>query len=249
MRRFTDLHQHVLWGMDDGPASPQAMHAMLECAAKGGVGLIAATPHAYVHHKAFDRALYEQRLSEANAFCAQKEWPLRLISGCEILWCSRAADLLRDGALPMLGDSRHVLVEFLPEAPLESIARAADAIYKAGCVPILAHVERYRALKRTILHPLRFKEDCGFVYQMNCDTLIRPQGILETLFVRRMMEEQAIDLLASDAHDTVIRPVRMRQAYRIAKREYGPQYARALVGYGSRLIDAPDGRLSAEETR
>ena len=40
--RFTDLHQHVLWGMDDGPATPQAMHALLASAQNEGISLIAA---------------------------------------------------------------------------------------------------------------------------------------------------------------------------------------------------------------
>lgn len=235
MMRFTDLHTHILWGMDDGPARPQDMHAMLDLAVQGGVGLIAATSHANPQKRAFPFERYMQRLDEANTYCRSRGWPLRLIGGCEILWCDRAADLLREGALPMLGDTRHVLIEFYPDVSLYQIARAADSVYKAGCFPIVAHVERYRALRKTLRNPLQFKEEHGLIYQMNCDTLLMPRGIMERLFIRRMMQEQAIDLIASDAHDTVMRPVRMRQAYEKVNEKYGPEYAQALVTFGDRL--------------
>ncbi|MBR2942673.1 MAG: hypothetical protein IKB82_04665 [Clostridia bacterium] len=235
MTRLTDLHQHVLWGMDDGPSAPQAMYAMLDLAVQQGISLIAATSHAYPQERAFDRALYTQRLDEANAYCQSRGWPLTLIGGCEILWCDRAADLLRAGALPMLGNTRHVLLEFFPDTKLHEIARAAEKTYKAGCFPIIAHVERYRALRGTIVNPLRFKEDYGLIYQMNCDTLLAPRTLMERLFVRRMLEEQAIDLVASDAHDTVLRPVRMRQAYEQVKDQYDQAYAEELFTFGARM--------------
>ena len=40
---FTDLHHHILWGMDDGPKTPEQMHAMLEMAVRDGIERIAAT--------------------------------------------------------------------------------------------------------------------------------------------------------------------------------------------------------------
>lgn len=236
--RFTDLHQHVLWGMDDGPANPQAMHALLASAQKEGIGLIAATSHASPREKEFDRSRYEQRLAEANAYCQSQGWDLRVISGCEILYCDMVADLLRAGRLPTLGNKGYVLLEFYPNARLDEIGRAADKCYKVGCMPIIAHVERYRALRKTRRDPLQFKEDYGLIYQMNCDTFLKPHGLMERMFVRRMMDEQAIDLLASDAHDTQRRPVRMQQAYEKAKAEYGGKYAEELVTLGWKLATA-----------
>ena len=235
--RFADLHQHVLWGMDDGPADAKAMYTMLEAAEKSGIRLIAATPHAYPQRKAFDWIRYRERLMEANAYCRSRQWDMRLIGGCEILYCDWVPDLLRAGRLPTLGGTRHVLLEFCPDTPLHEIGRAADNCYKAGCFPIIAHVERCCALRKAMLRPMRFKEDHGLIYQMNCDTLLTPRTLTERLFVRRMMEERAIDLLATDAHDTQQRPARMRQAYAKAEAEYGQAYAHALVSFGFRLLE------------
>ena len=246
MMRFTDLHTHILWGMDDGPARPQDMHAMLDLAVQGGVGLIAASSHAEPQKCAFPLERYMQRLDEANAYCRSRGWPLRLIAGCEILWCDRAADLLREGALPMIGDTRYVLLEFFPDVSPRQIARASDDVYRAGCLPIVAHMERYRALRKTLRNPLQFKEEHGLIYQMNCDALLMPRGIMERLFIRRMMEERVIDLIASDAHDTVMRPVRMRQAYEKVNAQYGSEYAQALVTFGGRLTANGAGKRVSE---
>ncbi len=222
--------------MDDGPRDRAAMHVMLEKAVENGVGLLAATSHAAPQEQAFDLNQYRRRLDEANAYCRSRGWSLKLVGGCEILWCDRVPDLLREDKLPTLGETRHILLEFLPDTPLGEMGRAAERICKAGCLPILAHVERYRALRRTLSDPWRFKEDHGLLYQMNCDALLTPRSMMGRRFVRRMLEEKAIDLLASDAHDMARRPVRMKEAWEKAEAEYGRAYAEALVCSGWKII-------------
>ena len=54
MDRFVDLHQHVLWGIDDGPKSRKEMIALLQRDAEQGIGIVAATSHALPGVRAFD---------------------------------------------------------------------------------------------------------------------------------------------------------------------------------------------------
>ena len=56
--------------------------------------------------------------------------------------------------------------------------------------------------------------------------------------VRRMLREQAIDVVATDAHDARNRPPRMRMAYRALCEICGSTYARRLLSM--------DGREEAE---
>ena len=44
---FADLHQHVLWGLDDGPKTPEQMHALLRQNVEERIRLVFATTHAY----------------------------------------------------------------------------------------------------------------------------------------------------------------------------------------------------------
>lgn len=229
---FIDLHQHVLWGLDDGPKTREQMFAMLGMAANDGIGLIAATSHAYPARASFQYESYLERLREANSYCAEQGWNLRLVSGCEIHYCGRVPDLLIDGKLPTLDQSKLVLIEFDLDIIQEEIEQAADSLYRVGFRPIIAHVERYRCLVHSPKRAMAMRDECGLIYQMNCQTVLHPHGLWEGLFVKKMLENRAIDLVATDAHDMVRRPVCMNAAYQELSRRYGADYARELCFFG-----------------
>ena len=42
---YTDVHIHLLYGMDDGPENPKDMEALLKDAARNHVERIVVTPH------------------------------------------------------------------------------------------------------------------------------------------------------------------------------------------------------------
>lgn len=239
-QRFSDLHQHVLWGMDDGPRDAEAMHALLRQAEASGISLIAATAHAYPERRRFPMEQYRQRLAEAQAYCQTEGLSLQLISGSEIRYCDRVPDLLAAGQLPALGKSRHVLIEFEGDVSLEQIGEASDRLYQAGYRPVLAHVERYRALVRFPRRGIWAREEYGLLYQMNCDTVLSPRGFFARRFVGAMLEAQAIDLIATDAHDAVRRPVRMREAFERLSSEYGEAYAQRLTQLGWELLNGKE---------
>lgn len=233
---FSDLHQHVLWGLDDGPKTPEQMHALLRQNVEERIRLVFATTHAYPKLCPFNLSLYRERLAEANAYCESKGWPLRILPGCEIHYCPAVPDHLSAGRLPTLGYSRHALIEFAPDVSPAEIGEAADRLYRTGYTPVLAHVERYRRLIRSPKRAMALREEYGILYQMNCNTVLYPRGLRTRYFVWRMLRERAIDLIASDAHDANARPVRMRAAYKCIAERYGTAYARRLMCGGGSLL-------------
>ena len=60
---FADLHQHVLWGLDDGPKTPEQMHALLRQNVEERIRLVFATTHAYPKLCPFNLSLYRERLA------------------------------------------------------------------------------------------------------------------------------------------------------------------------------------------
>ena len=235
-RAFADLHQHLLWGLDDGPDTPKRMHALLRQNARQGVGIICATVHADPRRSPVDWTLYQKRLAAANAYCAKHQLPIRILPGCEIMYRGAVPDLLAQGKLLPLGNSRQVLIEFPEGIDLAAIEGAADSLYRAGYRPILAHVERYRRLIRSPKRAMALREEYGILYQMNCNTVLRPRGLCIRYFVWRMLRERAIDLIASDAHDANARPVQMRAAYKCIAERYGTAYAHRLMCGGGSLL-------------
>ena len=233
---FADLHQHVLWGLDDGPQTSEQMRALLRQDVEEGIQLVFATAHAYPKLRAFDLALYRERLAEANACCESKGWPLRVVPGCEIHYCDSVPDLLTAGKLPALGNSRHVLIEFDHNAALSQIGEAADSLYRAGFQPVLAHVERYRCLARSPRRAMEAREEYGLLFQMNCETVLHPRGFRERRFVSWLLKAQTIDAIATDAHDAIHRPAPMKAAYQKIAKEQGMDYAERLVSLGLKLM-------------
>ena len=232
---FADIHQHVLWGLDDGPATRKQMHALLRQDVENGVRLVCATTHAAPGLRRFDVELYRERLKEANAYCRKRDWPLRILSGCELYYSPAAVDALLEGRIPTLGGSRYVLIEFSEDVSAARIGKAANSLYRAGYRPILAHAERYRCLVRLPARAMEVRDEFGLLLQMNCETVLRPRGFFQRRFVRTLLREQAVDVLASDAHDASRRPVQMRNAYRKIAREYDARYAKRLVRLGWRI--------------
>lgn len=233
---FSDLHQHVLWGIDDGPRTPEQMQALLRQDMEEGIRLVYATSHAYPQERAFNYALYRERLREANAYCKSQGWPLHVLPGCEIHYCPAVADHLAAGKLPTLGNSRRALIEFNTNVSASEIGEAANKLYCSGHPPVLAHVERYRSLLLFPERAIEMREEYGLLYQMNCETVVQPRGFIERRFVRKMLEECAVDAIATDAHDVVNRPAHMKNAYRKIAREYGKDYAQQLVCMGWMLM-------------
>jgi protein-tyrosine phosphatase len=235
---FADLHQHVLWGLDDGPGTAEQMYALLEQSAAEGIRLVYATTHADPQRRPFDLALYRARLGEANAYCEKKGLDLHILPGCEIKYSASVPDRLAAGRLLPLGASRHVLVEFAPDVSLYEICEAADSLYRAGYLPVLAHVERYRCLRQCSFpeKAMNLREEYGLFYQMNCAAAVHPHGLMERRFVHRMLTAQAIDVIATDAHDTVLHPAKMREAYRTISHLCGEDYAKCLTEFGWQLV-------------
>src|SRR5699024_1106139 len=98
-----------------------------------------------------------------------------------------------------MAGSRYVLVEFMPDVPYSQILRAVTELVFAGYIPVLAHTERYRALRE----PGRVEEltEMGAYMQMNYRR-IGGKWYEETVrWCRKVLKEEKVHFLATDMHD------------------------------------------------
>lgn len=167
------------------------MRALLAQNVQSGISLLFATSHAYPKTRPFELALYRERLDEANAYCESQGWSLRVLPGCEIHYCDSVPDLLTAGKLPALGNSRHVLIEFDHDTDLSQIGEAGGQPVPRRFQPVLAHVERYRCLVRSPRRAMEAREEFGLIYQMNCETVLRPAGFGKGGLRRKLLNARA----------------------------------------------------------
>lgn len=191
-----------------------------------------ATPHAQPGFRPFDIGLYRERLAEAQHFCQAKDLGIQVCSGAEVAWTYQTTMALRRGSVPTMGDSDYVLLELWRDASWQTAKEAVGQLMKAGYCPILAHVERYLACLISPKSLMRFCNQTGALIQVNADTLLNPRGILERRFIRTLLQEEAIDAVASDAHGSKNRPINLRAAYDWLVVNTDEAYARRVTDGG-----------------
>lgn len=223
---ITDIHTHILPGIDDGCRNLQESLALVRSFPEQGISEVIATPHyrnrAYLGDAGPIVEAYNT-LCEAirNTEFALITGTFKLHLGQELHYTESLPELLENGTCLTLAGSHYVLIEFDNEAPYEEIYRGMRRIIEAGYTPILAHMERcifldgeYADKSHKNVYELR-KLGCGL--QMNYDSLGK-LGIFTRLFdkevkrCRDLVQEGLIDILATDAHSPSFRPPNTKPA-------------------------------------
>ena len=205
---FRDIHAHFVYGIDDGAKTAQDMRDMLDEAYLGGVKVLYATSHSTPGIDRFPLQVYQERLEEARAYCAERGYSMHLYPGTEVLYTPALKNYLERHSLMPLGDSDCVLVEFVPDVSFSELEGAVSLLENAGYTPILAHVERYECMFGPRIYRLKKKHTVR--YQVNCGTLLKKRmGFWRSWQIRRWFKKEIIDFVASDMHDMKARRSRM----------------------------------------
>lgn len=226
-KKFTDIHSHFLYGLDDGAQTRSDMEKLLEQAASQHIGVLIATPHMTPGVKPFDRSLMRSRLEEAKRYCEEQGLDIQLLPGAELLFTPVFLQYLEEHRLPTLGNSSFILLEFMPGVAFNEIERAVLTAKRYGYEVIIAHAERYRCLwfGRKLAD---LKKKTGAFIQVNGNSVIKKQNWLLRYTVTKWLRAESIDFIASDAHNTGNRGFVIRNAYHVLRRICSPAYADKL---------------------
>lgn len=239
MNRFVDIHHHLIYGVDDGARTFEDMQEMIRRAVEENVGDIVCTSHATPGGRPFPMERYHRHMQQAREWIDEMKLPLRLHSGCEVLYTDTSARLLAEKQYPSLADSKSVLIEFNPDTEFRRFCDAARMIGNEGFDVIFAHVERYQAL-RNLNHVRELRESYGVFMQMNTSTIVNRKGFFFERWVRHILEEGYIDCVATDSHNVTNRCCNMRLCHEMLKARYGSEMADELCGGFQRdLLDLP----------
>lgn len=228
MRGFTDIHAHFVYGVDDGPRTPEDMYRMLDAANADGITCLFATPHATPGIYPFPQDKLAQGLAEARAYCKQMEYEISLFEGAEILYTPAMERFAQERKLPTLADSNIILIEFVPDITMAEMKQALSLVQDTGYKAILAHIERYSCMFG--LGAYRIKEKFDVDYQLNCASIIKRCGFFKDLCIDKWLKDGLIDFVATDSHDPVRRPTCMQRTYSELERRCGFECAGKLTG-------------------
>lgn len=235
MHGFTDLHTHILPGVDDGAQNMKQACELVRLAWANGTRTLFLTPHYRgAYKKNPPGALRETFAAFRQAI--REEFPdMRLYLGCEIHYESEAPGKLAEGEILSLNDSEYALLEF-SEASLRSrMITGVNEILRHGFTPIIAHAERYQVFRddASLVDEVL---DMGALIQLNADSVMGAHGFRTKRFCHRLLKAGKVHFIASDAHDANIRPPLLRDCYLRVQKKYGTEYAAQIFFHNAEAV-------------
>ena len=221
---MVDIHCHLLPGIDDGPATMAESMAMAESAVADGITHVVATPHSSSEYF-FDFARIRQIRDELQSRIGYR---LQLATGCDFhLNPENLASLRADASPYCLNQHDYLLVEFNEISIPPGMDQTLHEIQLAGLRPVITHPERNRILQA---HPERLKKWArqGCFVQVTCGSLTGTFGVAAQRDALKWIREGLVHFVASDAHNTRTRSLRLRPAYDAVLHQFGEVKARAL---------------------
>lgn len=241
---FTDLHSHLVPGVDDGSRTLDEALDGIRSLVASGVGRIVTTPH-LDGSLTQDRALFAERMEEMEeAWGPLKEKVEEEFPGLDFL---RSHEVMLDIPDPdlsdprlHLGDTDSVLVEWPGlQVPPGSVP-VLERMVAAGIRPIIAHPERYRGLDRDSAYPGEWK-NAGALLQVNYGSILGRYGETPRRRAFTLLERGWVDLMASDFHGRPrLSPCLTEAREVLGKLGGGPQFGLLAGGNPTRVLRGED---------
>ena len=139
---LTDLHCHLLSGVDDGALDADDSAAMARRALREGITTICATPHIRHDHDVRIGEL-AGRVAALGEELGRRDIPLRVLAGGEV--AETIVDHLGDDELRAvcLGSGDWILLEPRPGPLSDSLETAVERLERRGFRALIAHPERH----------------------------------------------------------------------------------------------------------
>jgi protein-tyrosine phosphatase len=230
-----DSHCHIIPFIDDGAKDMNDFVEMCRIAEQDGTNGIIATPH-YIHGVFNNnRDIVRKKVDELNGHLRRLNISIELYTGSEAFICPELPQLVREGDVSTLNNSRYVMLEL----PMDSIPDYTDdIIYRLqldGCVPIIAHPERNEIIMKNPNLMYDFIQR-GALSQVNTTSVRGLFGKEVQDTVISLLKHNMVHLLASDAHTTGGRSPKLAAAMDIIERTAGKAVLLAIVKNGEALV-------------
>ena len=194
---MTDVHSHILFGIDDGAKNLEESILMLDAAKEAGFDKIIATPH--VMKPGYDKTKAEESMEALRPYAEERG--ISLFQGYEYNCYALNDDGFEKALDYCTRGTKTILIEFKSStgvpAGWDSIVRCFDR-EKASI--IIAHPERYRQVQRDTGVVKRMIE-MGCELQLDALSLDEP-GLFNPVrkCAKKLLKEKMVSYVASDAH-------------------------------------------------
>lgn len=195
---FTDIHSHLLPGIDDGSKSLEDTFSLVKGLKQLGFAQFTATPHIIKHVWENTRTSIENAEKVVLEGFQKSDKTINLGIAAEYMMDDSFVKLFKSEELLTIKDN-YVLVEM---SYLNAPIQLYDIIFElqvAGYKPILAHPERYVFYHENFSEYQKLKK-AGCLFQLNLLSSVGYYGKYEAETAQKLLEKGMIDFVGSDVH-------------------------------------------------
>jgi len=195
---FTDIHSHILFGIDDGAKTIEESEFLMKSLKELGFKNVITTPHTLKDVWNNTSETITSKYHQVKELLPELSEKLNLRVASEYLMDDSFARLFESEKLLTLKDN-YVLVEMsYLNAPLQLYDIIFD-LQVAGYKPVLAHPERYLFYHKNFDEYKKLK-NAGCFFQINLLSTVGYYGESVAKVTDRLLSDAVVDFAGSDVH-------------------------------------------------
>ncbi len=224
-----DIHNHLLYGVDDGSKSLELSIEVLKDLETAGITDIILTPH-YIPYSNYSNPRSDnlERLEKLKREAKRNNISINLYLGNEIFIDDSIYDLLEKNVISSLNNTNYILVELPMSGDFSGYQEIFKFLMSKGYKVVLAHPERYLSFQEDYRKAIELDE-MGVYFQSNLDSLVGKYGPRAEELIKRLLRDNRISFLATDIHQKKHDYDKWKEAKNIALEYVTEEVFNALV--------------------
>lgn len=194
----TDMHSHILPGIDDGAKDVETSIALIKGLQRLGYKRFVATPHIISDLHPNTKETIDAAFTQLRQALLAAQLDVEIDYAAEYMMDEMFEGLMEKGPLLKLADD-YVLVETMFMAEPPNLSTVLFDMQTAGYKPVVAHPERYHFVFNKPAKAERMK-DRGALLQINALSLTGYYGKHEKHTAIQLLEAGLVDFIGTDIH-------------------------------------------------
>lgn len=235
---MTDLHSHIIYGVDDGSSSLEESIEILKKLKQVGFDNVIMTPH-YIDGSNYSSENIEklEKLEILRQEVKKHNIDINLYLGNEVFINDHIADGIKNGSIYPLNNTEYVLFELPFHNRIISLYDIVFEMKVQGYIPVLAHPERYVYFQDNYDLVDELREE-GLLFQCNFASILGYYGKGSQKLLKYMLKKGYVDFFGTDIHhaNKSYTTDNFAKIEKVLNKIAGKEYYQRIIANGDKLV-------------